>query len=54
MPNEINYIYGLPSYLTKIKPELYEKKKILSQIEKNYKTSKVRSKWNTDSYVKTK
>ena len=53
IPDAINYIYGLPSYQTNIKPELYEKKKILSQIEKNYKRSKVRNKWNTDSYVKT-
>jgi len=53
IPNEINYIYGLPSYITKINPKLYEKNKILSQIEKNYKISKVRSKWSTGSLIKT-
>ena len=53
IPNEINYIYGLPSYITKINPKLYEKKKILSQIEKNYKVSKVRDKWSLDSFIKT-
>ena len=53
VPNEINYIYGLPAYITKLDPKLYEKNKILSQIEKNYKVSKVRNKWNTTSYIKT-
>ena len=51
--NQINYIYGLPAYLTKINPKLYEKKKILSQIEKNYKVSKVRDKWSINSFIKT-
>ena len=51
--NEINYVYGLPAYITKIDPKLYEKEKILSQIEKNYKVSKVRNKWSTDSFIKT-
>ena len=51
--NEINYVYGLPTYITKINPKLYEKKKILSQIEKNYKVSKVRNKWSIDSFIKT-
>ena len=53
IPNEINYVYGLPAYMTKINPNLYEKNKILSQIEKNYKVSKVRNEWNTTSYIKT-
>ena len=53
VPNEINYIYGLPAYITKLDPKLYEKNKILSQIEKNYKVSKVRNKWSTDSFIKT-
>ena len=52
-PNEINYMYGLPAYRTKINPKLYEKNKILSQIEKNYKVSKVRNKWSLDSFIKT-
>ena len=51
--NEINYVYGLPAYITKIDPKLYEKEKILSQIEKNYKVSKVRNKWSPNSYIKT-
>ena len=51
--NEINYVYGLPAYITKINPKLYEKQKILSQIEKNYKVSKVRDKWSLDSFIKT-
>ena len=51
--NEINYVYGLPSYITKINPKLYEKNKILSQIEKNYKVSKVRNTWSNDSFIKT-
>jgi hypothetical protein len=51
--NEINYVYGLPAYITKINPKLYEKDKILSQIEKNYKISKVRNEWSTDSFIKT-
>jgi len=53
IPNEINYIYGLPAYITKINPKLYEKNKILSQIEKNYRVSKVRNKWSVDSFIKT-
>jgi hypothetical protein len=53
LPNEINLVYGLPTYSTKMNPKLYEKNKILSQIEKNYQVSKVRNKWSTDSYVKT-
>ena len=53
IPDEINYVYGLPTYKTKINPKLYEKNKILSQIEKNYKVSKVRNKWNLDSFIKT-
>jgi len=53
IPNEINYIYGLPAYITKINPKLYEKNKILSQIEKNYKVSKVRNKWALGSFIKT-
>ena len=51
--NEITYLFGLPIFKVKINPELYEKKKILSQIEKNYKTSKVRNKWSLDSYILT-
>ena len=51
--NEINYVYGLPAYITKINPKLYEKNKILSQIEKNYKVSKVRNTWSNDSFIKT-
>ena len=51
--NEITYLFGLPIFKVKINPELYEKKKILSQIEKNYKTSKVRNKWSTGSLIKT-
>ena len=51
--NEINYVYGLPAYITKIDPKLYEKEKILSQIEKNYKVSKVRNKWDVNSFIKT-
>ena len=51
--NEIDYVYGLPAYITKINPELYEKNKILSQIEKNYKISKVRNKWSLKSFIKT-
>jgi len=51
--NEIDYVYGLPTYRTKINPELYEKNKILSQIEKNYKVSKVRNEWSLDSFIKT-
>ena len=50
---EIDYVYGLPTYRTKINPELYEKNKILSQIEKNYKVSKVRNEWSLDSFIKT-
>jgi hypothetical protein len=53
LPNEINHVYGLPTYITKMNPKLYEKNKILSQIEKNYQVSKVRNKWSSDSYVKT-
>jgi len=53
IPNEINYMYGLPAYITKINPKLYEKNKILSQIEKNYKVSKVRNKWDVNSFIKT-
>jgi hypothetical protein len=53
IPNEINYIYGLPAYITKLDPKLYEKNKILSQIEKNYKLSKARNKWAGDSFFKT-
>ena len=53
IPDEINYVYGLPTYKTKINPKLYEKNKILSQIEKNYKVSKVRNKWNLNSFIKT-
>jgi len=53
IPNEVNYIYGLPAYMTRIKPKLYEKKKILSQIEKNYSISKVRNKWSANSFLKT-
>ena len=51
--NEINYVYGLPAYKTKINPKLYEKNKILSQIEENYKVSKVRNNWSIDSFIKT-
>ena len=51
--NEIDYVYGLPAYITKINPKLYEKNKILSQIEKNYKISKVRNKWSLKSFIKT-
>ena len=51
--NEINYVYGLPSYITKINPKLYEKNKILSQIEENYKVSKVRNNWSLESFIKT-
>jgi len=51
--NEINYVYGLPAYKTKINPKLYEKNKILSQIEKNYKISEVRNEWSLDSFIKT-
>ena len=53
IPNEINYVYGLPTYLTKLNPKLYEKNKILSQIEENYKVSKVRNNWGIDSEIKT-
>jgi len=53
IPNEINYIWGLPAYITKINPKLYEKNKILSQIEKNYEVSKVRNNENTGSFFKT-
>ena len=53
IPNEINYVYGLPTYITKINPKLYEKNKILSQIEENYKVSKVRNNWGIDSGIKT-
>ena len=49
IPNEINYIYGLPAYITKINPKLYEKNKILSQIEKNYKVSKIRNEWSLEA-----
>tara|TARA_R100001086_G_scaffold225742_1_gene144158 strand:+ start:1416 stop:2075 length:660 start_codon:yes stop_codon:yes gene_type:complete len=51
--NKVSWIYGLPVYKTKIDPKLYEKKKILSQIEKNYKIAKIRNKWSTSSYLKT-
>jgi hypothetical protein len=51
--NEINHIFGLPAYTTKLNPKLYEKNKILSQIEENYKLSKVRNKWSTGSLIKT-
>jgi hypothetical protein len=51
--NEINYVYGLPAYKAKINPQLYEKNKILSQIEENYKISKVRNEWSLDSFIKT-
>ena len=50
---EVNYIFGLPAYITKLNPKLYEKNKILSQIEKNYKVSKVRNKWDVNSFIKT-
>jgi len=50
---EINYVFGLPAYSAKINPELYEKNKILSQIEENYKVSKVRNEWSLDSFYKT-
>ena len=46
-------MYGLPSFTAAINPDLYEKKEILSQIEKNYEVSKVRNEWNTTSYIKT-
>ena len=52
MENKINYVYGLPTYKVKIDSKLYEKNKILSQIEKNYKISKVRNKWSLDSFFK--
>tara|TARA_R110000803_G_C11959207_1_gene318510 strand:- start:561 stop:1214 length:654 start_codon:yes stop_codon:yes gene_type:complete len=51
--NEINYLYGLPVYKTKIDPKLYEKNKILSQIENNYSISKIRNGWSLDSFIKT-
>ena len=51
--NEINYVYGLPAYKTKLNPKLYEKNKILSQIEKNYEVSKVRNNWSVTSFIKT-
>ena len=50
---KINYLFGLPAYSAKINPELYEKNKILSQIEKNYKVSKVRNNWSLESFIKT-
>ena len=53
IPNEINYIFGLPAYITKLNPKLYEKNKILSQIEKNYKVAKVRNEWGLNSFFKT-
>ena len=46
-------MYGLPSFTAKINPDLYEKKEILSQIEKNYKVSKVRNNWSPSAYSKT-
>lgn len=51
--DEISYVYGLPIYKTKINPKLYEKNKILSQIEKNFKLSKIRNNWSLNSYIKT-
>ena len=51
--NEISYIYGLPAYKTQLDPELYEKNKILSQIEENYKVSKVRDEWSVDFFGTT-
>ena len=46
---KINYLFGLPAYSAKINPELYEKNKILSQIEENYKISPLRNGWSTHS-----
>jgi hypothetical protein len=51
--NNITYLYGLPIYIEKINPETYEKNKIISQIENNYKISNVRNNWSKDSSVKT-
>ena len=51
--NNITYLFGLPFYIDKIDPESYEKKKILSQIEENFKISKVRNNWNSNSFIKT-
>ncbi len=46
-------MYGLPFFTAKINPDLYEKKEILSQIEKNYKVSRVRNNWSPSAYSKT-
>jgi hypothetical protein len=51
--SSINYLYGLPIYTGKINKEKYQKNKILSQIEENYKISNVRSNWDKNSYIKT-
>jgi hypothetical protein len=48
---EINYLFGLPAYSAKINPELYEKNKILSQIEENYKISPIRNGWSDNFYA---
>jgi hypothetical protein len=51
--NNIIYLYGLPIYIEKINPEIYQKNKILSQIEENYKISNVRNNWSKGSHIKT-
>jgi hypothetical protein len=51
--NNIKYLYGLPIYIEKINPKTYEKNKIISQIENNYKISNIRNNWSKDSFIKT-
>jgi hypothetical protein len=51
--SNIKYLFGLPIWIEKIDPETFQKKKIISQIEENFKTSQIRNNWSKDSFVTT-
>ena len=51
--SSIKYLYGLPIYVEKLNPEIYQKDKIISQIKDNYKISNIRNNWSKNSFIKT-
>jgi len=42
----MNFLFGIPYFKEKINPELYDKKKLIQNIEYNYKIEPFRNKWN--------
>ena len=44
-------LFGFPVIMTKLDPKSYDKKSIVSAIEKNFKLNKTRNNWDTQSVM---